>query len=66
MRRNNLYRIKPKGKGNVMYLDNLPKRKVSELKKEFYRLRQIDNPSHWDLMKWMEVYSELSFRGDEP
>ena len=48
-----------------MYLDNLPNRKVSELKQEFYRLRNVDKPS-WDLMKYMEVYSELSFRGVEP
>tara|TARA_B100001113_G_scaffold328307_1_gene302421 strand:- start:400 stop:600 length:201 start_codon:yes stop_codon:yes gene_type:complete len=66
MRRNNFYRNKPKRRGKIMYLDNLPKRKVSELKQEFYRLRQIDKPSYWDLMKWMEVYSELSFRGVEP
>ena len=49
-----------------MYLDNLPNRKVSELKQEFYRLRNVDKPSYWDLMKYMEVYSELSFRGVEP
>lgn len=49
-----------------MYLDNLPNRKVSELKKEFYRLREVDKPTHWDLMKWMEVYSELSYRGIDP
>jgi len=49
-----------------MYLDNLPNRKVSELKQEFYRLRNVDKPTHWDLMKYMEVYSELSYRGINP
>jgi len=66
MRRNNFNRTKPKRRGKTMYLDNLPNRKVSELKQEFYRLRNVDKPSYWDLMKYMEVYSELSFRGVEP
>ena len=41
-----------------MYLDNLPNRKVSELKQEFYRLRNVDK-FYWTY-EYMEVYSELS------
>ena len=61
MRRN-----RPISKGRQMYLDNLPKRTKEELKKEFYRLRGIHKPSYYDLMNWMAVYSELSYRGIKP
>ena len=59
-------RNKPISKGRQMYLDNLPKRTKEELKKEFYRLRDIHKPSYYDLMNWMAVYSELSYRGIKP
>ena len=61
MRRN-----KPISKGRQMYLYNLPKRTKEELKKEFYTLRGIHKPTHYDLMNWMAVYSELSYRGIKP
>ena len=49
-----------------MYLDNLPNRTKEELKSEFYRLRNVNKPSYWDLMNWMAVYSEMSYRGIKP
>jgi len=49
-----------------MYLDNLPKRTKEELKNEFHRIRKIYKPTYWDLMNWMAVYSELSYRGIKP
>ncbi len=45
-----------------MYQLNLKELSVKELLKEFYRIRHKGSPSHADLMKWMEVYSELSYR----
>ena len=51
-------RQKPIDKGNQMYLDNLPNRT--------HRLRKVHKPSYWDLMNWMAVYSELSYRGIKP
>ena len=57
---------KPINKGRQMYLDNLPKRTKEELKKDFQRLRGIHKPSYYDLMNWMAVYSELSYRGIKP
>ena len=45
-----------------MYQLNLKELSVKELLKEFYRIRHKGSPSHEDLMKWMEVYSELSYR----
>jgi len=45
-----------------MYQLNLKEFSVKELLKEFYRIRHKGSPSHEDLMKWMEVYSELSYR----
>jgi hypothetical protein len=59
-------RQKPIDKGNQMYLDNLPNRTKEELKTEFHRLRKVQKPSYWDLMNWMAVYSELSYRGIKP
>ena len=48
-----------------MYLDNLPNRKVSELKQEFYRLRNVDK----FLLGSYEIHGSLLriiFRGVEP
>ena len=45
-----------------MYQTKLKVLSVKELLKEFYRIRHKGSPSHEDLMKWMEVYSELSYR----
>jgi|TARA_Y200000002_G_C22141980_1_gene439258 hypothetical protein len=59
-------RHKPLDKENQMYLDNLPNRTKEELKSEFYRLRNVNKPSYWDLMNWMAVYSEMSYRGIKP
>tara|TARA_B100001057_G_scaffold487831_1_gene571170 strand:- start:494 stop:700 length:207 start_codon:yes stop_codon:yes gene_type:complete len=60
---NNMKRQKTIHRGNQMYLKDLPNRTKEELKAEFYRLREVNKPSHWDLMNWMAVYSELSYRG---
>ena len=59
-------RKKPISKGRQMYLDNLPKRTKEELKNEFHRIRKIYKPTYSDLMNWMAVYSELSYRGIKP
>ena len=45
-----------------MYQQDLKSRSVKQLLKEFYMIRKKGSPTHDDLMRWMEVYSELSHR----